>query len=150
MFQDHDLRGVKARHCNQAAVWKVFPKRAIRLPNMCKFLCKFQYLDPERPSGPRHVFCSIPLRRSWEGASRRRRKPMRLTLTPCTLTLMVVLQLQAAGAFADELPGTVAPRDRVVPTTLRAVHMRDLASREEPAAEPPSRERWLDHFGTTK
>jgi hypothetical protein len=28
--------------------------------------------------------------------------------------------------------------------------MRDLASREEPAPEPPSRDRWLDRVGTTK
>jgi hypothetical protein len=75
---------------------------------------------------------------------------MRLVLTPCTLTLIVAAHLSASGAAADEAPGLETRTREAVPITLRAVHMRELVLREEPAAEPPSRERWLDHFGTTK
>ena len=69
---------------------------------------------------------------------------------PVILTLLVAVQLQAGAALAGDADRVVPERSREVPTTLRAVHLRDLASREEPAAEPPSREKWLDRFGTTK
>jgi hypothetical protein len=75
---------------------------------------------------------------------------MRLALV--TLSFTVALQLYANGAAADE---DVARRtrddgERGVPTTLRAVHLRDLASREEPAFEPGGFERWFDRVDTTK
>jgi hypothetical protein len=69
-----------------------------------------------------------------------------------TLSLTMALQLYANGAAADEeiaRPGR-ENGDRGVPTTLRAVHMRDLASREEPAYEPTSPTRWLDRVDATK
>lgn len=74
-----------------------------------------------------------------------------MRIVPCTLTLIVALQLQGSAAAADErLPGAPQTRDHGIPTTLRAVHLRDLASREEPAAEPPGREHWLDRLDATK
>jgi hypothetical protein len=74
-----------------------------------------------------------------------------MRLAPCTLTLIVALQLHGSAAAADEpLRGASENRDNGIPTTLRAVHLRDLASREEPAAEPPGRERWLDRVDATK
>ena len=74
-----------------------------------------------------------------------------MRLAPCTLILIVALQLHGSAAAADEkLPGAPATRDNGIPTTLRAVHLRDLATREEPAAEPPGRERWLERIDATK
>jgi hypothetical protein len=75
---------------------------------------------------------------------------MRLILV--TLSFTVALQLYVHGAAADDDDARNARdnNERGVPTTLRAVHMRDLASREEPAAEPAGPERWFEHLDTTK
>ena len=63
-------------------------------------------------------------------------------------TLCWIVTAHASAALADELPFRLPETREKTPEvmTLRSLHLRDLAVREEAVEPAPSRERWTDRL----